>query len=371
MNNLKILVYFSGDMDEPKGTPIRVKNVLNQLIKNGADVFYCGPKLPKNFPNERFLHMGNRYSRAFNISNFANKNKIDVIYIQTSAGLWLAPILQVLSKSKISLDYHSLLVEEEKIYKNLNFFSYNIRKYTDYFLSYFLDFATGVSYKLGDYYKNVIKKYHVLPGGVDISIFNENVHPNKELLDWKGKSILIGYAGNTKWYQGLDTVLSTLVKLQNNKPGEFKLFIVASSLEESISNFIKDNNLEPVIKLLGKQNHDDMPSLLMSADILTVVRPSDMVTEYAFPSKFPEYLALGKTVVFSRVGDIEKYIIDGISGALVNPGSVDALYDRLLELCDLEKRNIIRVGALRLVEEVLDIDKIGRNLYNFINKNAR
>lgn len=358
-------------MDEPKGTPIRVKNVVNQLSKNGTEVFYCGPKLPKDFPGSRFLQMGGRFERPFIVSNFVKVNAIDVIFIQTSAGLWLAPLLQLFSDAKICLDYHSLIVEEEKVYKNLNYFSYTWRKYLDFILSYFLDFATGVSYKLGDYYKRYIKKYHVLPGGVDINIFNKDILPNKELLDWKGDSILIGYAGNTKWYQGLDTVLSALVLLQKKNQGKFKLFIVASSLEDSISKFINDNNLESVIKLLGKHSHEEMPSLLMSADVLTVVRPSDMVTEYAFPSKFPEYLALGKAVVFSKVGDIENYVKDGISASIINPSRSDELCDKLLELSSEDLRNKLSEGALLVTKEKLDINIIGKDLYNFIYSNAK
>ncbi len=368
---MKILIYFPGDVDEPKGTPIRVKNIISQLVKNGTDLYYCGPRLPTGFDEKKFVQMGSRYERLFIISKFCKDNSIDIVYIQTSAGLWLSPFLKILSNSKIGLDYHSLLVEEEKIYKNLNFFKYRFYRFLDYFFSYFLDFATGVSYKLGDYYKKVLSNYHVLPGGVDIKIFNKDVLPNQELLTWKGDSILIGYAGNTKWYQGLDTVLEALSLVNKNFPNKYKLFVVASSLEGSILKYIVDNNLNNIVKLLGKHSHDEMPALLASADILTVVRPSDMVTEYAFPSKFPEYLGLGKTVVFSRVGDIENYIVDNVSGALVNPSNSKELCDKLIELADSNIRRNIGEGALRVVKERLDIDIIGTNLYNFLENANR
>lgn len=370
MKNIKVLVYFPGNIDEPKGTPIRVRNIINQLLKNNFDVYYCGPKIPKGFNESKFLQMGGRYKRIFIISKFCRTNFIDLVYIQTSAGLWLAPFLKVLTRSKIGLDYHSLLVEEERVYKNLNIFSYTFYKYLDYLLSYFLDFATGVSYKLGDYYKSVLSNYHVLPGGVDTNIFNENVLPNKELLDWKNEGTLIGYAGNTKWYQGLELVLESLNNLNKNYPNKFKIFIIASSLEDSIKDYIHKHKLNNVVKILGKQDHLDIPSLLMSADILTIVRPSDMVTEYAFPSKFPEYLALGKAVVFSRVGDIEKYVSDGISASVINPSNYKELYDKLLELQNSSLRDRIKHGALRVVNEKLDINIVGQNLSNFLKKYA-
>ncbi len=371
INNLKVIVYFSGNIEEPKGTPIRVKNVLNELLKNGADVHYCGPVCPKNFEEKKFLNMGSPYLRPIILARYARMHNIDIIYIQTSAGLWLAPILQILTRAKVALDFHSLIVEEEKVYNNLGWLRYNFLKLIDYGETYFLDFATGVSYKLADYYKKVLTRYHVLPGGVDTQVFNAEVTPNAELLRWKGDSTLIGYAGNTKWYQGLDTVLSALDLLEKKAPGKFKLFIVASSLDASIEDFIRTHGLEASVKLLGKHDHKEMPSLLMSADVLTVVRPSDMVTEYAFPSKFPEYLALGKAVVFSRVGDIERYVQDHISAAIVNPSNPNELCDRLEELQDPIKRNILGKGALEVVRTKLDINVIGTDLYNFLKETCK
>lgn len=366
---MKILIYFSGDLDEPKGTPIRVKNIIEQLLKNGVDLYYAGYKCPKNLKEDNFLLIGGRFKRVLSIIKFLFDKNIDIFYIQTSAGLYMAPFIKFFSKSKICLDYHSLMVEEEKVYKNLNFISYNLRKYTDYLLSFFLDFATGVSGRLKEYYKKPVKIFHILPGGVDLNFFNNNITPDNEVLKWKGDSVLIGYAGNTKWYQGLDTVLVAVSKLNKEGKGDFKVLIIASSLEDSILRFIEENNIKNRVFLLAKQPYDKMPSLLIASDILTIVRPSDMVTEYAFPSKFPEYTALGRAMVISRVGDIQNYIKDGYSGILVPPNNVDYLADRLVELTDSNLRNKLGQNAFLLAKEKLDIDKLGSDLFRFLYDN--
>lgn len=364
---MKILVYFPGDVNESKGTPIRVKNVVEQLIVNGAEVYYSGPTRPDNVNITKYLKSGSPLSRIFSLSDFVRKNKVDVVYIQTSAALWLVPFFKLLTNSKVGLDFHSLRIEEEKVYKNLGYFSYTFKKIVELLLSLFLDFATGVSKPLGDYYKSVVLNYHVLPGGVDLNLFNNDVQPDKEILLWKGDSILIGYAGNTKWYQGLDTCLSSLINLKN-KGENFKLVIIASSVELDVAKYIEDNDISSLVKVIGKRPHSDIPSLLKSADVLTIVRPSDMVTEYAFPSKFPEHAALGVPLVISKVGDAGNYVTDGISGIVVRPNSPEDLSNALLRLKDSSLRDKLGIGAFNLAKETFDINLLGKNLYNFILK---
>ena len=363
---MKILVYFSGNVTEPKGTPIRVKNILIHLIKNRADVYYASRIMPEKISLASTVFLAKPYARPWQLAKFIRQNKIDIFYIVTSAGIWLAPFLRILTRAKIGCDMHSLRVEEEKVYKNLSIVSYMFQKYTEYFLCLFLHFATGCSVPLGQYYKRFIGTYHLFPVGVDLSLFNRDVVPDKELLLWKGNALLIGYAGNTKWYQGLDLVLSALAKLNEEKRGMFKLVIVASSLDPSVGEFIEKNNLSEAVFVLGKQPHEKVPSLLMAADILTIVRPSDMITEYAFPSKFPEHAALGKALIVSKVGDLHRYVEDGVSALIVEPQNVEELANALLKLTDPKLREKLGEGAARLAQERFDINAIGKKMYDFL-----
>lgn len=364
---MKVLIYFPGDVNEFKGTPIRIKNVTDQLIKNNSEVYYSGPTKPEGLNIIKYLKSGRPLTRIFSLVNFSRSNNIDVVYVQTSAGLWLAPFLKIFTNAKIGLDFHSLRIEEEKVYKNLGYSNYTFKKIIELFFCLFLDFATGVSKPLGDYYKSVVAVYHILPGGVDLELFNKDIVPDQEILSWKGNSILIGYAGNTKWYQGLDTCLSSLTSLKNNGE-DYKLLIIASSLEPVVSKYIDENGISDVVRLVGKKPHNEIPSLLKSADILTIVRPSDMVTEYAFPSKFPEHAALGVPLVVSRVGDVGSYVTNDVSGIVVGPSSPEELSVALLRLKDSSLREVLGIGAFNLAVGTFDINLLGRNLYNFILK---
>jgi glycosyltransferase involved in cell wall biosynthesis len=121
------------------------------------------------------------------------------------------------------------------------------------------------------------------------------------------------------------------------------------------------------MRVLDKQPHQLIPSLLAAADVLTVVRPSDMVTEFSFPSKLPEYAALGKALIVSRVSDIGSYIKDGVNGLVVPPADEDALVNALHKLSDPEVRRRLGREARLLAEERFALDILGRALYDFVN----
>ena len=365
---MKILLYFSGRLYEPKGTPIRVGNMIDQLQKGGFDVYYAGANRPHDFKDDHYLPLRPPAARILDILKFIRKNRIKIFYIQTSAGLWLAPFARVFTRAKIGVDYHSLRVEEENAYHSYSLPSYYFRKWVELFLSYFIHFGTAVCRPLKEYYRAQVRNFFILPVGVDTKLFSPDIEPKKEVLDWKGDSILLGYAGNTKWYQGVGVILEALSRMEKKYPGKWKLLIISSSGAKDIENFIKKNNLSRAIHLLGQQAHEDVPKFLSASDILAIPRPSDTITEYAFPSKFPEYIALGKPVVTSRVSDIADYIEDGLSGMLIRPENTDDLCKALEKLKDRNLRESMGRRARETAEEIFDLSVLGEKLSGYLSK---
>ncbi len=100
--------------------------------------------------------------------------------------------------------------------------------------------------------------------------------------------------------------------------------------------------------------------------MLTVVRPLDLVTEYSFPSKLPEYAALGKCLVVSRVSDIERYITNHENGLVVAPGDVVELENAFLEAQDPELRAKVAHASRQLAETSFDLNRLGSQLCTFL-----
>jgi glycosyltransferase involved in cell wall biosynthesis len=235
------------------------------------------------------------------------------------------------------------------------------------FLCRFVSFGTAVSATLSTYYARTGIQMLTLPVGVDVRVFRPDVPSPAEIVSWNGDSVLLAYAGNTKWYQGVEGVLEAFLEVHQKRPGAYKFLVIASSGAEDVRAFREKHGLQDVMRVLDKQPHQLIPSLLAAADVLTVVRPSDMVTEFSFPSKLPEYAALGKALIVSRVSDIGSYIKDGVNGLVVPPADEDALVNALHKLSDPEVRRRLGREARLLAEERFALDILGRALYDFVN----
>lgn len=364
---MKILVYFSGKLYEAKGTPIRTRNMVAQLLKNSADVYYAGYDKPKELTDSKFLLLTSKLKRIGGLISFVRKNNIDLVYIQTSAGIWYAPFITLFTKARCGVDFHSRRFQEEKMYKKKGTLWLFFFEQLELFFASFLVFGTAVSHTLTKYYGRRVKKLLTVPVGVDTILFSPNIAPRKDIMEWKGDSTLIAYAGNTKWYQGIDVLLEQFAKISKEHRGIFKFLVIASSGIEDVETFMKKEGLSSSVKVLDKQPHEEIPSLLASADILTVVRPSDMVTEFSFPSKLPEYAALGKVLIVSDVSDIGEYIHSGDNGIIIKAGDTGALYEALFQASDKTLQKNLGENARRLAVSVFDLNELGKKVYSFLS----
>ncbi len=363
---MKVLVYFSGKLNEPRGTPIRTRNQVAQLKKNGVDVFYAGNDTPEGMNADHVLMLAKPLARFSQLSNFVRKNTIDIVYIQTSAGIWYAPWLRLATRAIIGIDFHSRRYQEEHVYKKRHKAVTAVFEFIERMLSRSLHFGTTVSGTIRDYYLSSVPNFLVLPVGVNTKLFSPDVVPRKDVMEWKGSTTLLAYAGNTKWYQGVEGVLEAFTNAVKAKPGAFKFLIIASSGSEDVHAYAKKENIESDVMILEKQPHEEIPALLSAADVLTVVRPSDMVTEYSFPSKLPEYAALGKALIVSRVSDIETYVHDHENGFVVSPSNGAELAKAIQELADKTLRDRLGVGARKLAIEAFDLDMLGVRMTQFL-----
>lgn len=330
------------------------------------EVFYAGHDKPEGVPDDHALLLKNPFLRAEQMAAYVRMHGIDLVYMQTSAGIWYAPYLALMTRAKIGVDFHSRRYQEEHVYKKRSNAHTAFMEALELFLCRSLSFGTSVAGTITAYYGRAVPRMLTLPVGVDIKKFSPDSAAAADIVSWKGSATLLAYAGNTKWYQGVEGILEAFAKLSKKTPGAWKFLVVASSGVEDVITYAKEHGLENDMRILDKQPHDAIPSLLNSADILTVVRPSDMVTEFSFPSKLSEYAALGKALVVSRVSDIESYIRDGENGVVVAPGDPAGLLAALQRLSDAGLRTRLGSNARRLAEERLDLTVLGGTLTRFL-----
>jgi glycosyltransferase involved in cell wall biosynthesis len=80
--------------------------------------------------------------------------------------------------------------------------------------------------------------------------------------------------------------------------------------------------------------HDRVPKLLDACDILVAphVPLADGSEFFGSPTKVFEYMAMGKGIVASRLGQIGEVLVDRETALLVEPGNVDELTAAMVEM---------------------------------------
>ncbi len=109
--------------------------------------------------------------------------------------------------------------------------------------------------------------------------------------------------------------------------------------------------LDRKIIFTGAVDTDLMPEYIASSDVAVACFEDNLVTRCKSPLKIAEYLACGKAIVASRVGEVEKMV--GDAGILVDPGQSKPLAEGILSLL-IDDRLRIKLGekARTRAEEV-------------------
>lgn len=106
-----------------------------------------------------------------------------------------------------------------------------------------------------------------------------------------------------------------------------KLYLIGKKpVEEGaliINELLKKYDISSSLVLVGEVEREEMPQLLMNADLLLLCRPDNRQALGGFPTKLGEYLSTGNPVLVTRVGDIDKYISDGVNGYIAKPSDPD------------------------------------------------
>lgn len=169
-------------------------------------------------------------------------------------------------------------------------------------------------------------KIEVIANGVDVSRFTPNFAPSRT-------EPVIGFVGTLKPWHGLDVLVSAARQLKR-RGAPFRLLLVGDGPERTaVEQDLAAAGLADRCELTGAVDPSDIPALLARMDIAVAPYPA-LDGFYFSPLKVMEYMAAGRAVVASRIGDIDGLIDDGATGCLCPAGDAAALTDSLAALID-------------------------------------
>lgn len=216
-------------------------------------------------------------------------------------------------------------------------------------------------------WQRLIRERHVpsdriglVRNGVDLEQFSR---PPKRRV--AGADLVVAYAGGFQPWQGIDNLVQAIEQV----PRGVRLKIIGFSAEHESIRADVARRLGARCELLDRMPQSQLVSQLASADALVIPRPWHRAVEVAFPTKFGEYLALGKPVIVCDVDETADLVRQHACGLVASP-TPSALAAALVRMAALNPDQLHHMGAnaRRLAERELSWDLIGRQYAALLSK---
>jgi glycosyltransferase involved in cell wall biosynthesis len=180
-------------------------------------------------------------------------------------------------------------------------------------------------------------KIVVNPNAVDPDQFRPDVDGARvrERFDLNS-SVVVGFSGTFGAWHGIPTLSEVIPRVLEERSNVRWLLIGDGPLRWLIERAIASRADARRVTLAGMVPHADMPAYLAACDILVSPhgRQADGGEFFGSPTKLFEYMAAGRPIVASAVGQIAEVLDDDCSALLVPPDDSDALTEVILRLVD-------------------------------------
>ena len=172
------------------------------------------------------------------------------------------------------------------------------------------------------------KKIVVNPNGVDTEIFRGGIGgvEVRNSYHFKSDDVVVGFVGTFGPWHGVLVLAKAIKEISRNLPLKF-LFVGAGSLQTQVQQLLQSDVEEGRVVFTGPVDHSRVPELLDACDVLVSphVPLADGSEFFGSPTKLFEYMAMGKGILASRLGQIGDVLSHGETALLVEPGDVGAL----------------------------------------------
>ena len=186
-------------------------------------------------------------------------------------------------------------------------------------------------------------KIVINPNGVDSTVFHPGVGGNeaRQKLGLTQDEVVVGFVGTFGPWHGVLVLAEAIKSISCSVPIRF-VFVGNGSLHGDVQLLLQNECERKRVIFTGPVKHGEVPALLDACDVLASphVPLTDGSEFFGSPTKLFEYMAMGKGIVASRLGQIGEVLRDNETALLVEPGNAKALaaaIQRLAESLSLRK----------------------------------
>jgi glycosyltransferase involved in cell wall biosynthesis len=178
-------------------------------------------------------------------------------------------------------------------------------------------------------------KIVVNPNGVDAEMFRPDVGGAnvRQQLGIEPDETLVGFIGTFGPWHGVLVLAHAIALMPADARIRF-LLVGAGSLRDEAAAIIREGGAGERVVFTGVVEHERVPSMLDACDILVSphIPLEDGSEFFGSPTKLFEYMAMGKAIVASRLGQIGDVLAHEETALLVEPADARALSDAILRL---------------------------------------
>jgi glycosyltransferase involved in cell wall biosynthesis len=366
---MKILMVHPHDLySENEPWTIRILNFARELVKKGHTVKIAYFPLCENKiycdDGVEIIPLNRKISPASLMGNLLSLYKLaqwaDVIHFQKCHFYSALPVLLVAYIRGKPLHYDWDDWEEQifyistRKYSPTTFFAGLSFQLLERYIPMFVDSVSVSSealrvlaLKRGGVMENIFDA----PVGADLKMFSPRVSPERVIKDFDLKgSLLVLYHGQLHSCQYANLLIGAIKTVSNELSEQIRYMILGtgSRLNDS-KEFARAMGVYDQIIFTGYIPHENIPQYIAAADICVASFEDNPITRCKSPLKVAEYLASGKAIVASDVGEIRSMV--GEAGLLVSPGNSSELAAGIIKLCKNKSlRTIMAINARKIAE---------------------
>lgn len=199
----------------------------------------------------------------------------------------------------------------------------------------------------------------LIRNGVDLDVFRPLPISSKT-------GFVVGYAGGFVGWQGVDNLVNAVAQTSNK--GICLHLIGIRSQDQALADKIK-LQLGDRVTLFNRMDQEQLVRTLAESDVLAIPRQAHPALEVALPTKFAEYLALGKPVIVSDVDETAELIRIHKCGLVAEP-TVESWATTLDDAAQLSVSERANMGACgrNLAESEFSWAGIGEQYADWIHR---
>ena len=345
MNDLGHKTYLEWRAPQPNGQVTLTGKVKESYLKPTLQKYLHEPKrLAQNLPQ-----MLEEYQ-------ILRRQKPDILFdrleVYNFSGRWLSKWLNI-----------PLVVEADcpPTYELMNYYGKNYKHLGNLATRLELkalqeaDAAIVISNILKNYYVQLgipAEKMHVIPNAVDPEKFRP-MPKDRELVEKYGLAdkIVVGWIGSLVGWSGIENLIEAARSILSSRPDVCFMMVGGGKNQEFFQQQLQTGPHASRVILPGWVPHAQAPRYISCMDIVLAPYPK---VDFWYPSsvKIFEYMAAGKAVVATDVGQVPEIIEEGINGYLFDPDRKHELGEKILALVDSpETRRRFGEKARRDVEQ--------------------